>query len=100
MRLALFTGHYRTDRAWTGELLHQAQERLARWRAATSAQAGPTAEGTVATLRDRLADDLDTPSALAAVDAWVADALRQPGTDADAPALIRTAVDALLGVAL
>jgi L-cysteine:1D-myo-inositol 2-amino-2-deoxy-alpha-D-glucopyranoside ligase len=100
MRLALFAGLYRTDRAWTDELLHQAQERLARWRAATSAQAGPTAEGTVATLRDRLADDLDTPSALAAVDAWVADALRQPGTDADAPALIRTAVDALLGVAL
>ncbi|WIV56289.1 cysteine--1-D-myo-inosityl 2-amino-2-deoxy-alpha-D-glucopyranoside ligase [Amycolatopsis nalaikhensis] len=100
MRLALFAGHYRTDRAWTDDLLHQAQERLARWRAATSARTGPAAEGTVATLRERLTDDLDTPSALAAVDAWVADALRRRGTDADAPALIRTAVDAFLGVAL
>jgi L-cysteine:1D-myo-inositol 2-amino-2-deoxy-alpha-D-glucopyranoside ligase len=100
IRLALFAGHYRTDRAWTDELLHQAQERLARWREATSAQAGPAAESTVAKLRDRLADDLDTPSALSAVDAWVADALRYRGTDADAPVLIRTAVDALLGVVL
>ncbi|MEV6640650.1 cysteine--1-D-myo-inosityl 2-amino-2-deoxy-alpha-D-glucopyranoside ligase [Amycolatopsis sp. NPDC051371] len=100
MRLALFAGHYRTDRGWTDELLHQAQERLARWREATSAQAGPAAEGTIAKLRDRLADDLDTPSALGAVDAWVVDALEHRGTDTDAPASIRNAVDALLGVAL
>ena len=44
----------------------------------------------------RLADDLDTAGALAAVDAWAAG----EGTDAAAPGLVRDAVDALLGVAL
>ena len=51
-------------------------------------------------LRDHLADDLDTPKALAAVEAWATAALRRDGTDAEAPGLIRRAVDALLGIAL
>jgi len=100
IRLALFAGHYRTNRAWTAELLTQAQERLSRWREAVSRPAGPEAEPAVARLREHLTDDLDTPRALAAVDAWVTEALRGDGADTAAPALIRTAVDGLLGIAL
>jgi L-cysteine:1D-myo-inositol 2-amino-2-deoxy-alpha-D-glucopyranoside ligase len=100
IRLALFAGHYRQDRAWTDELLSRAQARLARWRAAVALPAGPSAEDTVARLRDRLTDDLDTPRALVAVDAWAEEALRRHGGDEAAPALLREAVDALLGVAL
>ncbi|WP_435155266.1 cysteine--1-D-myo-inosityl 2-amino-2-deoxy-alpha-D-glucopyranoside ligase [Amycolatopsis sacchari] len=100
IRLALFAGHYREDRAWTPDLLGEAEARLARWREAVSLPAGPAAADTVARLRDHLADDLDTPRALAAVDAWADEALRRAGTDAEAPALVRTAVDALLGVVL
>jgi L-cysteine:1D-myo-inositol 2-amino-2-deoxy-alpha-D-glucopyranoside ligase len=37
---------------------------------------------------------------LAAVDAWVAEALSVGGSDHSAPALLRTAIDALLGVEL
>nr|MBA2309326.1 cysteine--1-D-myo-inosityl 2-amino-2-deoxy-alpha-D-glucopyranoside ligase [Pseudonocardiales bacterium] len=55
---------------------------------------------TVARLRTHLADDLDTPTALAAVDAWASQALERRGRDQDAGALIATAVDALLGVKL
>ena len=51
-------------------------------------------------LRDHLADDLDTPAALAAVDAWASEALNRSGTDTEAPALVRDAVDALLGIEL
>jgi L-cysteine:1D-myo-inositol 2-amino-2-deoxy-alpha-D-glucopyranoside ligase len=51
-------------------------------------------------LRTHLADDLDTPAALAAVDAWAAEALDRAGRDAAAPALARDAVDALLGIVL
>jgi L-cysteine:1D-myo-inositol 2-amino-2-deoxy-alpha-D-glucopyranoside ligase len=100
VRLALFAGHYRTDRPWTAELLKEAEARLARWREAASLAAGPSAEDTVARLRDHLADDLDTPKALAAVDAWADEALKRQGTDSAAPGLIRDAVDALLGVLL
>lgn len=100
IRLALFSGHYRTDRSWTPELLAEGEQRLARWRQAARLPAGPAAEDTVTRLRDHLADDLDTPRALAAVDTWVADALTIGGRDETAPRLITTAVDALLGVAL
>jgi L-cysteine:1D-myo-inositol 2-amino-2-deoxy-alpha-D-glucopyranoside ligase len=100
VRLALFAGHYRTDRPWTAELLKEAEARLGRWREAASLAAGPSAEDTVARLRDHLADDLDTPKALAAVDAWADEALKRQGTDSAAPGRIRDAVDALLGVLL
>jgi L-cysteine:1D-myo-inositol 2-amino-2-deoxy-alpha-D-glucopyranoside ligase len=100
IRLALLAGHYRTDRAWTGELLALAQDRLARWRAAAALPAAPPADDLVSRLRTHLADDLDTPGALAAVDAWVGEALDRRGTDGGAPLLVSSALDALLGVAL
>jgi L-cysteine:1D-myo-inositol 2-amino-2-deoxy-alpha-D-glucopyranoside ligase len=100
IRLGLLAGHYRTDRAWTPELLTAAQERLAMWREAVALEAGPSAADLVLRLRTHLADDLDTPGALAAVDAWAREALERRGSDTAAPALVRSAVDALLGVAL
>ncbi|MHA6618332.1 cysteine--1-D-myo-inosityl 2-amino-2-deoxy-alpha-D-glucopyranoside ligase [Pseudonocardia sp. DLS-67] len=100
IRLALLAGHYRTDRAWTADLLATAEARLARWRAAVALPAAPPADDLVARLRTHLADDLDTPAALAAVDAWAEEALERRGRDAGAPALARDAVDALLGVTL
>jgi L-cysteine:1D-myo-inositol 2-amino-2-deoxy-alpha-D-glucopyranoside ligase len=100
IRLGLLSGHYRADRPWTGEVLSTAEERLARWRAATALAAAPPADDLVARLRTHLANDLDTPAALAAVDAWAAEALSAGGSDDDAGALVRTAVDALLGVLL
>jgi L-cysteine:1D-myo-inositol 2-amino-2-deoxy-alpha-D-glucopyranoside ligase len=73
---------------------------MAAWREAARLDAGPPATDTVARLRTHLADDLDTPRALAAVDAWAREARDRRGRDTEAPGLIRNAVDALLGVAL
>jgi L-cysteine:1D-myo-inositol 2-amino-2-deoxy-alpha-D-glucopyranoside ligase len=100
VRLALLAGHYRTDRAWTAGMLTTAERRLARWRDAVALDTGPSADDLVLRLRTHLADDLDTPAALAAVDAWAGEALERHGRDATAPALARDAVDALLGIAL
>jgi L-cysteine:1D-myo-inositol 2-amino-2-deoxy-alpha-D-glucopyranoside ligase len=99
VRLALLDGHYRSDREWTGGRLPAAERRLARWRAAVARGSAPPAEPVLDLVRDRLADDLDTAGAIAAVDQWAAD---QPGPDAnrDAPALVANLVDALLGVRL
>jgi L-cysteine:1D-myo-inositol 2-amino-2-deoxy-alpha-D-glucopyranoside ligase len=96
IRLGLFAGHYRTDRSWDDGVLAAAQGRLAAWREGVARVAGPDGTAVLSQLRDRLADDLDTPGALAAVDAWAAG----EGTDSSAPALIRDAADALLGIAL
>jgi L-cysteine:1D-myo-inositol 2-amino-2-deoxy-alpha-D-glucopyranoside ligase len=100
VRLGLLSGHYRSDRPWTADVLSAAEARLARWRAAVELSSTPPAEDLIASLRDHLSNDLDTPRALAAVDAWADAALSVGGPDKEAPAAARTAVDALLGVLL
>jgi L-cysteine:1D-myo-inositol 2-amino-2-deoxy-alpha-D-glucopyranoside ligase len=100
LRLALLGDHYRTDRQWTDDVLKTGVMRLARWREAVAAPTGPSGAALLATLRERLADDLDAPGALAAVDAWADAAVGGDGDDPQAPALVSTAVDALLGVKL
>jgi L-cysteine:1D-myo-inositol 2-amino-2-deoxy-alpha-D-glucopyranoside ligase len=100
IRLALLAGHYRTDREYTPALLAEGTARLTRWRAAVSLPTGPPAADVVARLRTHLSDDLNTPQALRAIDAWSTEALTTQGPDAAAPHLITSAVDALLGVAL
>ncbi|TCP50858.1 L-cysteine:1D-myo-inositol 2-amino-2-deoxy-alpha-D-glucopyranoside ligase [Tamaricihabitans halophyticus] len=100
VRLALLSGHYRQDRSWTDDLLSDAHQRLARWRAAAAKEAGPDVTATLRQLRTHLANDLDTSSALSSVDAWVDAAMRGDGADPSAPGLLADAVDALLGVSL
>jgi L-cysteine:1D-myo-inositol 2-amino-2-deoxy-alpha-D-glucopyranoside ligase len=100
VRLGLLSGHWRADRAWTQDVLTAAETRLGRWRAAVAMDTGPDATALVARLRDHLADDLDTPRALAAVDGWADTALTRSGRDPHAPAEARAAVDSLLGIAL
>ncbi|MEU5847047.1 cysteine--1-D-myo-inosityl 2-amino-2-deoxy-alpha-D-glucopyranoside ligase [Saccharopolyspora shandongensis] len=100
IRLALLDGHYRADREWTADALTGGAARLARWREAVALESAPAAEETLARLRERLSDDLDTQQALRVIDAWVDEALSVGGSDSGAPRLIRTAVDALLGVEL
>ncbi|WP_431877593.1 cysteine--1-D-myo-inosityl 2-amino-2-deoxy-alpha-D-glucopyranoside ligase [Micromonospora marina] len=100
VRLALMSGHYRSDRSWTDELLTEAQERLGRWRRAAAAPAGPSGAALLAEVRERLADDLDTPGALAAADRWAEGVRTGVTEDETAPALFRDTVDALLGIAL
>jgi len=100
IRLGLMAGHYRADRFWSDEVLTTAQNRLQRWRAAVALPAGPDATDVVGRIRQYLADDLNTPKVLAALDGWVTDALEYGGHDTAAPATVATAVDALLGVTL
>jgi L-cysteine:1D-myo-inositol 2-amino-2-deoxy-alpha-D-glucopyranoside ligase len=107
IRLAILAHHYRQDWDWTDAGLAAAQARLDRWRAAVAASSAvPGSPATSATsgmgvlgaVRERLADDLDAPGALAVVDAWADAVLAAPG-GTDGP-LVRDTVDALLGVAL
>ena len=111
IRLAILAHHYRSDWEWTPEVLMGATTRLTRWRTAVSrtgpdpaaevpAAKVPAAEDVLRTVRERLAEDLDAPGALAAIDAW-ADAVlaAPPGSVPPAEArLIRDTADALLGV--
>jgi L-cysteine:1D-myo-inositol 2-amino-2-deoxy-alpha-D-glucopyranoside ligase len=105
VRLALLDGHYREDREWTGGRLPAAEARLARWREALSRREGPPADAVLAEVRARLADDLDTRGAIAAVDRWVETALAGGSGNENAegtggPTVVRDTVDALLGIGL
>jgi len=100
IRLALLGHHYRADWEWTDSVLAEATDRLARWRAAVSRPDGPPADALVEQIREALADDLDAPRALAAIDAWAAAQASEGGSDPGAPGLVSRAADALLGVAL
>lgn len=100
VRLGLLSGQYRADREWTDEVRKAGEQRVSRWREAAAAPSGPSGAGLVAAVREALTNDLDAPAALAVVDAWVEATLSGAGDDAEAPALMARAVDALLGVRL
>ena len=107
IRLTILAHHYRDTWDWSDAGLAAAQARLDRWRAAVAAASAvpgspatsaTSGTGVLAAVRERLADDLDAPGALGAVDAWADAVLAAPG-GTDGP-LVRDTVDALLGIAL
>ncbi|HEV8114660.1 MAG TPA: class I tRNA ligase family protein, partial [Acidimicrobiales bacterium] len=63
VRLAILAHHYRPGFDWADDLMPAAASRLDRWR-----EAGP-GEAALEEVRRALDDDLDTPAALAAIDA-------------------------------
>jgi L-cysteine:1D-myo-inositol 2-amino-2-deoxy-alpha-D-glucopyranoside ligase len=100
VRLVLLANRYRTEWSWTDDLLTSAQQRLDRWREAAGMDSTPAAGEVIAQIRAALSDDLDAPTALAAVDAWAGAALAGDGDDSEAPGQVSAAVDALLGIQL
>jgi len=104
IRLTLLRHHYRSDWEWTDAELGDAVDQLQRWRRAVALGAGAPSAPVVEAVLSALADDLDAPTALAAVDAWVdatlgTDGLADTG-DAAAGATVHTLLDAALGLAL
>jgi L-cysteine:1D-myo-inositol 2-amino-2-deoxy-alpha-D-glucopyranoside ligase len=97
IRLALLAHHYRSDWEWFGEEIAEAEARLAAWRSAVERTVAPSGEALLEQIRAAMSSDLDAPAALAAIDAWAAD---DTAEDPQAGRTARTAIDALLGVAL
>jgi L-cysteine:1D-myo-inositol 2-amino-2-deoxy-alpha-D-glucopyranoside ligase len=100
IRLLLLAQHYRNEWEFTESLLDEAQARLERWRSALSVNRGADATDTVEAVRAAIADDLDSPAALSAVDAWAEKTLAGAEDDQTAPGLLARSVDAILGVRL
>ena len=100
IRLLLLAHHYRRDWEYTPALLKAAEARLVCWREALSVNQGEPVEATLGAVRAALADDLDTPAALRAVDGWADRTLAGRWDDASAPGVLARTLDALLGVRL
>jgi L-cysteine:1D-myo-inositol 2-amino-2-deoxy-alpha-D-glucopyranoside ligase len=90
VRLTLLAQHYRTDWEYKTPQLYAAARRWQRWQDAAHLARDVDESATIAALRAAIADDLDTPRALAIVDEWASRPRR--GT------AVIAAVSALLGV--
>ena len=64
IRTGIIAHHYRSEWEWDDGLMSRSAARLDRWRGSRGGGSGPVLER----VRDRLADDLDTPGALEAID--------------------------------
>jgi L-cysteine:1D-myo-inositol 2-amino-2-deoxy-alpha-D-glucopyranoside ligase len=104
IRLTLLRHHYRSDWEWTDDQLWDAVDTLSTWRKALTLGAGAPAGPVVETVLGAMADDLDAPAAVAAIQAWVDATLGVDGlaetSDNDAATMIRAVADAALGLSL
>ncbi len=91
IRLAIAAHHYRESWDWNRDLMLEAAERLERWWSATLVPGSADDDDALAAVRQALDADLDTPAAVAAIDAAAAGgrgvrrAARLLGVDLDAP---------------
>jgi len=101
IRLAILAHHYRSDWSWTDEGFAAAKADLAAWRKALDHAPAGSGAALLAGMREALAADLNAPAAVAAVSRWARTA-NDGGAAASAAdrALVKDAVDALLGIRL
>ena len=104
IRLVLLRHHYRSDWEWTDDQLWATVDSLADWRRALALGAGAPAAPVVERVLSALADDLDAPTAVAAVQEWVDATLGTTGladaSDDTAADSVRTLLDAALGLSI
>jgi len=72
IRLAIVAHHYRDSWEWNDTLMPTAAARLEAWKAASVAPGAVDSVAALDAVRARLDDDLDTPGAVASIDAAVA----------------------------
>ncbi|CAM3236120.1 cysteine--1-D-myo-inosityl 2-amino-2-deoxy-alpha-D-glucopyranoside ligase [Nocardioides dubius] len=99
IRLTLLRQHYRSDWEWTDDQLWSSVDALDAWRLAIARDTGAPSADVVTEVLAALADDLDAPRAVAAVEKWVADSATDQ-SEAGAGAVIGNLIDAALGLRL
>jgi L-cysteine:1D-myo-inositol 2-amino-2-deoxy-alpha-D-glucopyranoside ligase len=98
IRLALITSHYSSDRMWTSLLLDNAKELLERMTIALSREEVAPTKPVIEKIVRALSDNLDTPTALAAISLWCDETLS--GSQGGEAGELSRAIDTLLGIAI
>jgi L-cysteine:1D-myo-inositol 2-amino-2-deoxy-alpha-D-glucopyranoside ligase len=100
IRLALLRHHYRSDWEWTDADLVAGRSLLEGWRSAVARPSGAPTGPLVQELRAALAEDLDAPAAVEAVQRWAVATNDGAADETGAADVVRRVVDARLGVLL
>ena len=98
IRWALMKTHYRTDRMWTDELLVEAEAEIIALRSVLRSQKGAITQDLIRQIVGFLADDLDTPAVIQAINTWVAHS--HSGAEGGEVKSLETVLDCLLGIKL
>lgn len=102
IRTLLLDNHYRSDWSYSDDALVQATTRLESWKSAMAFEQTGDAESLTSEIFAALSDDLDAPTALAAVDHW-ASKVTDNATPRDSNLQsinVAVVLDALLGIKL
>jgi L-cysteine:1D-myo-inositol 2-amino-2-deoxy-alpha-D-glucopyranoside ligase len=100
IRLAILAHHYRSDWEWTDDDLAAASTRLESWRRSVERASYDEVVDLAGDVRRALANDLDAPAALAAVDAVATRTSGAGSGDGSGAGLLRDLLDARLGILL
>ena len=98
IRWALMKSHYRTDRMWTDELLVEAETEIVALRSALRSEKVAATSDLIEQIVEFLADDLNTPAVIAAINTWVTQS--QSESEGGEAKELETALDSLLGIKL
>ncbi|CAB4783749.1 unannotated protein [freshwater metagenome] len=97
IRCALMSSHYSQDRMWSSAVLQEAENLLERLRRNLSREEVAPTSGVVQLLIAAISHDLDTPSALKALELWCEET--ESGLTGGKPGELSRAIDSLLGIA-
>ena len=100
IRLTILTNHYSQEWHWSDELLAKSNNRLNNWREALALENTVEPEDLLLSIRTFLANDLDTPSAISAIDSWASQTLQGKGSTHGGAGLVGRTLDKLFGIAL
>jgi L-cysteine:1D-myo-inositol 2-amino-2-deoxy-alpha-D-glucopyranoside ligase len=98
IRTALLRHHYRVDHMWHNSELESANDFLDKLRVALSRPEVAPTDATIKKIIESLAQDLDSPKALRAIQSWIE--ATDAGEVGGSPGELSRAIDALLGIAL
>ena len=105
LRIALLSGHYRSDRSWSDDLLKTSEERLSTWRTAFASPYGGDVRTLIEGILRALSEDLDTPRAFELIDQWAKARIASLNSDASDKSNVENIgqlsrfLDAVLGLA-
>jgi L-cysteine:1D-myo-inositol 2-amino-2-deoxy-alpha-D-glucopyranoside ligase len=103
IRLALLSHHYQDDHIWSEDDLTTATRTLSDLRIALSREEVPETDNVINEILAALSQNLDTPSAIAALNSWVVETLTTDSAKIQTPGHageLSRAIDALLGIAI